>query len=43
LSNQDWVNHVVSGDYKKWVQKQYAWRSFSQVQTVRSVSNYKKN
>jgi dTDP-glucose 4,6-dehydratase len=24
LSNQDWVNHVVSGDYKKWVQKQYA-------------------
>jgi dTDP-glucose 4,6-dehydratase len=24
LSNQDWVNHVVSGDYKNWVQKQYA-------------------
>jgi len=24
LSNQDWVNHVVSGEYKNWVQKQYA-------------------
>jgi dTDP-glucose 4,6-dehydratase len=24
LANQDWVNHVVSGDYKNWVQKQYA-------------------
>jgi dTDP-glucose 4,6-dehydratase len=24
LSNQDWVNHVVRGDYKNWVQKQYA-------------------
>jgi dTDP-glucose 4,6-dehydratase len=24
LSNQDWVSHVVSGDYKNWVQKQYA-------------------
>jgi dTDP-glucose 4,6-dehydratase len=24
LSNQDWVNHVVSGDYKNWLQKQYA-------------------
>jgi dTDP-glucose 4,6-dehydratase len=24
LSNQDWVNHVVSGDYKNWIQKQYA-------------------
>jgi dTDP-glucose 4,6-dehydratase len=24
LSNQDWVNHVVSGEYKNWLQKQYA-------------------
>jgi dTDP-glucose 4,6-dehydratase len=24
LANQDWVNHVVSGEYKNWVQKQYA-------------------
>jgi dTDP-glucose 4,6-dehydratase len=24
LANQTWVNHVVSGDYKNWVQKQYA-------------------
>ena len=24
LSNQDWVNHVVSGEYKHWVKKQYA-------------------
>jgi dTDP-glucose 4,6-dehydratase len=24
LSNQDWVNHVVSGEYKNWVEKQYA-------------------
>jgi dTDP-glucose 4,6-dehydratase len=23
LANQDWVNHVVSGEYKNWVQKQY--------------------
>ena len=23
LDNQAWVNHVVSGDYKNWVQKQY--------------------
>ena len=24
LANESWVNHVVSGDYKNWVQKQYA-------------------
>jgi len=24
LSNQDWVSHVVSGEYKRWVEKQYA-------------------
>jgi dTDP-glucose 4,6-dehydratase len=24
LSNQDWVSHVVSGEYKNWVEKQYA-------------------
>jgi hypothetical protein len=24
LANQDWVDHVVSGGYKNWVQKQYA-------------------
>ena len=24
LANETWVNHVVSGDYKNWVQKQYA-------------------
>ncbi|QDD01793.1 dTDP-glucose 4,6-dehydratase [Candidatus Methylopumilus planktonicus] len=24
LANEAWVNHVVSGDYKNWVQKQYA-------------------
>ena len=24
LVNETWVNHVVSGDYKNWVQKQYA-------------------
>jgi dTDP-glucose 4,6-dehydratase len=24
LANETWVSHVVSGDYKKWVQKQYA-------------------
>jgi len=24
LNNQDWVNHVVSGEYKNWVEKQYA-------------------
>ena len=24
LANQDWVNHVVSGEYKNWVQKQYS-------------------
>ena len=24
LANQDWVNHVLSGEYKKWVEKQYA-------------------
>jgi dTDP-glucose 4,6-dehydratase len=23
LNNQDWVNHVVSGEYKHWVEKQY--------------------
>ena len=23
LANQDWVNHVVSGEYKNWVEKQY--------------------
>jgi len=23
LNNQDWVNHVVNGEYKNWVQKQY--------------------
>jgi len=23
LSNQDWVSHVVSGEYKNWVEKQY--------------------
>ena len=23
LDNQAWVDHVVSGDYKNWVQKQY--------------------
>jgi dTDP-glucose 4,6-dehydratase len=23
LANQAWVNHVVSGEYKSWVQKQY--------------------
>jgi hypothetical protein len=33
------VNHVVSGDYKNWVQKQYAWRSYSRGQTVRSALN----
>ena len=24
LANESWVSHVVSGDYKNWVQKQYA-------------------
>jgi len=24
LSNQDWVNHVMSGEYKNWIEKQYA-------------------
>jgi dTDP-glucose 4,6-dehydratase len=24
LNNQDWVDHVVSGEYKSWVEKQYA-------------------
>lgn len=24
LANETWVNHVVSGDYKNWVKKQYA-------------------
>jgi len=24
LENQDWVNHVVSGEYKNWVEKQYS-------------------
>jgi dTDP-glucose 4,6-dehydratase len=24
LANETWVDHVVSGDYKNWVQKQYA-------------------
>ena len=24
LANQDWVNHVVSGEYKKWVEMQYS-------------------
>jgi dTDP-glucose 4,6-dehydratase len=24
LNNQDWVDHVVSGEYKNWVEKQYA-------------------
>ena len=24
LANETWVNHVVSGDYKSWVEKQYA-------------------
>jgi dTDP-glucose 4,6-dehydratase len=24
LNNQDWVGHVVSGEYKHWVEKQYA-------------------
>jgi dTDP-glucose 4,6-dehydratase len=24
IANETWVNHVVSGDYKNWVQKQYA-------------------
>jgi dTDP-glucose 4,6-dehydratase len=24
LANQDWVSHVVSGEYKHWVEKQYA-------------------
>ena len=24
LANETWVSHVVSGDYKNWVQKQYA-------------------
>jgi dTDP-glucose 4,6-dehydratase len=23
LNNQDWVSHVMSGEYKSWVQKQY--------------------
>ena len=24
LNNQDWVDHVVSGEYKNWVEKQYS-------------------
>ena len=24
LANQDWVNHVATGEYKNWVKKQYA-------------------
>ena len=24
LKNQDWVSHVVSGDYKSWFEKQFA-------------------
>jgi len=24
LNNQDWVSHVMSGEYKSWVQKQYS-------------------
>jgi dTDP-glucose 4,6-dehydratase len=24
LNNQEWLSHVVNGDYKKWVEKQYA-------------------
>ena len=24
LNNQDWVNHVVSGEHKNWVEKQYS-------------------
>jgi dTDP-glucose 4,6-dehydratase len=24
LDNQNWVNHVVSGDYQNWVKKQYS-------------------
>jgi dTDP-glucose 4,6-dehydratase len=43
LANETWVNHVLSGEYKHWVEKQYTWRSFSQVQMARSVSSYKKN
>jgi dTDP-glucose 4,6-dehydratase len=27
LDNQDWVSHVQSGDYRKWVEKNYAGRS----------------
>jgi len=27
LDNQDWVNHVQSGDYRKWVEKNYAGRA----------------
>jgi hypothetical protein len=37
------VGHVVSGEYKSWVEKQYTWRSYSQVQMARSGSSYKKN
>jgi hypothetical protein len=33
------VNHVVSGDYKNWVQKQYAWRSYSRDRTARLALN----
>jgi hypothetical protein len=24
LDNQDWVRNVTSGDYKKWIEKNYA-------------------
>jgi len=27
LDNQDWVSHVQSGDYRKWVEKNYAGRA----------------
>jgi dTDP-glucose 4,6-dehydratase len=27
LDNQDWVSHVQSGDYRKWVEKNYAGRT----------------
>jgi hypothetical protein len=29
----------VSGEYKNWVEKQYAWRSYSRDQTVKSALN----
>ena len=24
LANQDWVSHIVSGEYKRWIEKQYS-------------------